>query len=455
MLKDMIKKVSVLFICMTIIFSTTSIYTLAESNDDNRITILTYNIAGLPALLSSADPEKNTKRIGELINNFDIVAVQEDFAYHDDLLSESQFSYVTDHPGNVPFGSGLNVLSNYPIKESINIPWDMTHGNITCPPPGYHGADEMTPKGFSYQRIELEPGVIVDLYNLHADAGGDEGSREARHDNFIQLAEYINNHSSGNAIILLGDTNAFYTRECDNLYENLTTECGLTDPWIEFVRNGEVPEFRDYHDTMEDLNEDLSGPNYETIDKIMYRSSDIVTFDFVDYKIEEEMFIDENGDRLSDHYATSITIDYSLSDNIKLSSTFGGTAGDPFNFIEYMPAKPSKVSIRTGDRVDSVEIQYGDISAQAGGNGGDYDEIILDEDEYIVKVKICKDKRWYWTQKQIYYIKIETNKGKVLSGGTKSDEEMIIEAPEGWQIAGFYGKANAEICQLGGIFIPQ
>ncbi len=224
------------------------------------------------------------------MNQFDLVAVQEDFAYHDELLEKASFPYVTEHPGNVPFGSGLNVLSKFPIKDDHNVPWRMTHGNLTCPPFGYHGADELTPKGFSYQRMELQPGAIVDVYNLHADAGSDEGSREARHDNFIQLAAYINKYSRGNAIILLGDTNAFYTRECDQLYANLTEACGLTDPWIEYIREGDIPAFRPYDDTLEDLNEDLSGPNYETVDKILYRSSEVISFEYVNYKIQNELF---------------------------------------------------------------------------------------------------------------------------------------------------------------------
>jgi endonuclease/exonuclease/phosphatase family metal-dependent hydrolase len=454
MFKSNLRKLLLLFLIGTLLLPKVSITIMAETVDTNRISILTYNIAGLPACFSSADPEKNTKKIGELINNFDIVAVQEDFAYHDDLLSTSQFPYVTEHPGNVPFGSGLNVLSRYPIKNSENITWNMTHGNLLCPPPFYHGADELTPKGFSYQRLELEPGVIVDLYNLHADAGDDEGSIEARHNNFVQLAEYINNYSMGNAVIVLGDTNGYYTRECDNIYESLTTKCALVDPWIEYVRNGDIPEFRPYDNIMDDINEDLSGPNYETIDKIMYRSSDIVSFNFIDYKIEDELFIDKNGDRLSDHFATSITLDYDVSKDIKLSSIFGGSSGKPFNFIEKSQKKPCKVTIRAGKRVDAVGMYYNQQVTSAGGDGGEFYELELEDDEYIVRVKLCQDKKYCWDENQIYYIEILTNKGKVLSGGTKTEEEMIIDAPEGWQISGFYGRADKEICQLGVIMMP-
>ena len=56
-------------------------------------------------------------------------------------------------------------------------------------------------------RTTLGPGVEVDGYNLHADAGGDPRDRAARKANFAQLAAYIEEHSAGRAVILGGDTN--------------------------------------------------------------------------------------------------------------------------------------------------------------------------------------------------------------------------------------------------------
>ena len=35
----------------------------------------------------------------------------------------------------------------------------------------YSSADCLTPKGFTYMRLTLAPGVTLDTYNLHADAG--------------------------------------------------------------------------------------------------------------------------------------------------------------------------------------------------------------------------------------------------------------------------------------------
>jgi hypothetical protein len=54
--------------------------------------VLTYNIAGLPAILSSAatNRETSTTTIGQRIKPYDIVNVQEDFNYHAHLYATPQ-----------------------------------------------------------------------------------------------------------------------------------------------------------------------------------------------------------------------------------------------------------------------------------------------------------------------------------------------------------------------------
>ena len=73
-------------------------------------------------------------------------------------------------------------------------------------------ADCGAQKGFSVARTELAPGVTVDVYNLHADAGGHDEDQNARADNFAQLAGYIEAFSAGQAVILGGDTNLHIDR---------------------------------------------------------------------------------------------------------------------------------------------------------------------------------------------------------------------------------------------------
>ena len=60
---------------------------------------------------------------------------------------------------------------------------------------------------FSVGRHELAPGVVIDVYNLHADAGGGAGDEAARAAQFVQLAAFMSGYSAGNAVIVAGDTN--------------------------------------------------------------------------------------------------------------------------------------------------------------------------------------------------------------------------------------------------------
>ena len=85
--------------------------------------MLTYNVAGLPEPLSRQRRRRvNTKPIGERVNAYDVVNVQEDFNYHADLYSTDRHPYRTPTSGGVPFGSGLNTMSNLPCATSSASP---------------------------------------------------------------------------------------------------------------------------------------------------------------------------------------------------------------------------------------------------------------------------------------------------------------------------------------------
>jgi hypothetical protein len=80
---------------------------------------VTFNVAGLPAFLNGndipGDKTENTATIGKLMAKYstDIIHVQEDFNYHATLYANDNHPYRTATSGGVPFGSGLNTLSNF------------------------------------------------------------------------------------------------------------------------------------------------------------------------------------------------------------------------------------------------------------------------------------------------------------------------------------------------------
>ena len=122
-----------------------------DAENNNTFSVLSLNVAGLPAILSSSDPAENTVQMSPLLNNYDIVSVQEDFAYHDDLISQLTLPYRTEHSGNVVVGDGMNIFSKFPIYLETRYEWEDRYGLIN------NGADQLTPKGIIYTSIELEP----------------------------------------------------------------------------------------------------------------------------------------------------------------------------------------------------------------------------------------------------------------------------------------------------------
>ena len=81
--------------------------------------VLTLNVAGLPAGLNDndipGDKTVNTGLIGQKFSvyNYSLIHVQEDFNYHAALYAADDHPYRTATSGGVPFGSGLNTLSNF------------------------------------------------------------------------------------------------------------------------------------------------------------------------------------------------------------------------------------------------------------------------------------------------------------------------------------------------------
>jgi hypothetical protein len=143
--------------------------TLAASVSSGAFTILSFNVAGLPAILQSndvpGDKTENTALIGQkfAVHDFDVVHVQEDFNYHATLYANDDHPYRTATSGGAGIGSGLNTLSNFPWAGFAREKWD------DCSDASSN--DCLTPKGFTLMRVLVDEGVYIDFYNLHADAG--------------------------------------------------------------------------------------------------------------------------------------------------------------------------------------------------------------------------------------------------------------------------------------------
>ena len=274
------------------------------SPDNRRFTLINYNVAGLPKLFGNQaeDVGANQEKIGAQLamREFDIVAVQEDFGYHSDLLVGLGDAYParTIHSGGVPGGDGLNVYSRFALYNETRTPWSAAYGIIE------DGADEMTPKGILYTLIELEDGVYLDFYDIHADAYGDAGSTAAREVQFRQLADLLKSRTIDRPIIITGDFNTSLHHGNDSgLYENLMAECSLDDAWITLFNNGNTDDFSEHHD---------SAALWDSIEKVLFRSGGGV--ELTPASFAYEYLTDDDGVSLSDHPSVVCSFTYSLSE---------------------------------------------------------------------------------------------------------------------------------------------
>jgi endonuclease/exonuclease/phosphatase family metal-dependent hydrolase len=279
-----------------------------DSADMGSFSVITYNIAGLPQLISSAiTPRKESiAAIGRLLNRYDIAHVQEDFNYHDQLCrAGNNHAYRTPTMGAVMRGDGLNTLSLFTVSDVNRIPWtDCT------------GADCFTPKGFTYSRIEISRNCFIDFYNVHANAYNHPRAALARRRNMEQLSAYIQLHSLGKAVVIMGDLNGRYSFGQDNI-NRLVVENGLTDTWVDLHCKGKLPASSNALPTGDILS---LTDTCETIDKILFRSSAFIQLKPEAYSIEKKLFSNTAGIPLSDHHPVSARFEWRLT-TTELTST--------------------------------------------------------------------------------------------------------------------------------------
>jgi Endonuclease/Exonuclease/phosphatase family len=266
---------------------------------------LTYNVAGLPAALSGSEPDVNTELISPLLNAYDLVLVQESWinpdppipgleVFHEVLVSQVTHPYLSE-PAPPPLGSdprrpaalvsdGLNRMSRFPFGELTRVMWDNCFGGADTSDGG--AADCLSQKGFSVATTAIAPGVEVDVYNLHAEAGNTPLDQQYRAADFEQLAEFIAARSGGRAVVVGGDFNLNTDRAVDReVFDAFLAAAGLTD----------VCEVLD------------CGDDADRIDKFVYRSGGDVTIAPLTHRFERETFRRDDGAPLSDHDPLAVT----------------------------------------------------------------------------------------------------------------------------------------------------
>lgn len=311
--------------------------------ESGTFTALTYNVAGLPEPLSGSEPATNSPLISPLLNDYDLVLLQEDWAdplvqarqaglvpesvprlgYHDLVVAAATHTYRSQAARPLPTPSltrfptgpalsadGLNRLSDFPFGPLQRVMWDECHGELSITvieealkALGLEDAasdivgdlldggatDCAAQKGFSVARHELAPGVVVDVYNLHAEAGNGARDQVASEAGYHQLADFIATHSAGNAVILGGDTN-LHTTDPNRPHQAVR--------WATFLAATGLTDVCQAVDC---------GADDGEIDKFAFRSNADVTIEPLTHAFERAKFMRADGAPLSDHDALAVT----------------------------------------------------------------------------------------------------------------------------------------------------
>lgn len=403
--------------------------------------VLTYNVAGLPDIISGGSPAANTGTIGERVRNYDIVNVQEDFNYHAKLYAHDNHPFRTPTSGGVPFGDGLNTLSKFPFMDFTRVDWN------AC-----NGTDCLTPKGFSMARLRLAEGVYLDVYNLHPNAHTESSDLAARRDNIRQLAHYMGDASYGNAVIVMGDTNARYTRSEDNIQE-LVNYNFLTDAWVQLKMGGQAPAQGAPALVCDKVN---LTDDCEIVDKIFYRSSPMLKLNATRYANQKNEFLDGKGRMLSDHNPYTVNFDWSLDPSRRMSDQFGGPHGKSYNDLPFVAAGSpvaTRLDLRGNKRLDRVSLTLATGTVLThGGNGGRPSSLALAPGEHLTSAQLTIGKHDGHTR--VFSARFQTDRGNSVSAGSPTSDAVTYTAPPGWQIVGFNGRSGDEVDKLGLIYAP-
>jgi hypothetical protein len=270
-----------------------------------EFTALTYNVAGLPEGLSGSHPAMNTQYISPLLDDYDLVVVQEDWltpepnpfnvrVYHDVLAASAHHPFQSV-PAPCPLGAnparpsallsdGLNEFSRFEFRETTRVAWEGCFGALGVSDGG--ASDCGAIKGFSVATHVISPGVEVDIYDLHGEAGGTATDQQLQDAGYRQLAAFIIDFSRGHAVIVGGDTNLHTesTNPDAAIWQGLLTATGLSD----VCQSVEC------------------GADRTKIDKFAFRSNETLTLAPLSHRFEREKFVRPDGMPLSDHDALAV-----------------------------------------------------------------------------------------------------------------------------------------------------
>lgn len=304
--------------------------TMAQGNDNLTFTVCALNVDGLPTNILGipTNPDgkgaEGAKAIGSYLHDkgYDIVALSEDFNYHENLVSTLGNDYnVGTWRGGI--GANLGVLTSFPTDGLCFLTksptafsgetwtkWDKSYGKYT------NGSDELINKGFRFYTVALTDGTLVDFYIMHMDADTDAEDIAARASQWKQLCNAVLAGNKSRPVVVMGDTNSRYTRDdIRSLFIDPITSDGaysVGDAWVELSQKGTYPTLGDEAMVIpDDKKKESSAYNdYEIVDKVLYlnptaEGSARLTPNAINF--DAEGYLGEDGEFLGDHVPVVVT----------------------------------------------------------------------------------------------------------------------------------------------------
>ena len=206
-------------LCATVAALTAAPRTTESATAKRKFTLkfITYNVCALPDMFIFdrnlvMPTSKRLEYIGERLKKYDVAGLQEAFQFKRTILEKELGEYYVGHGADIAniknVGSGVYTFSRYSVTRIYYERWNPSSG-----------ADSFSHKGLVEITTEIAPGLSLDVYNLHGQAGG-ENSEEIRSINYDQLNNSIKmlSRGTGHPIVMLGDYNCeFGEPACDHL----------------------------------------------------------------------------------------------------------------------------------------------------------------------------------------------------------------------------------------------
>jgi endonuclease/exonuclease/phosphatase family metal-dependent hydrolase len=261
----------------------------AKEPASGELSVLTYNVHGLPPEITGDDTAGRMELIAPLLPQYDILGLQEDWDEENSVTLRSECDHETNERFSEKlntdraYGAGVDVLARFPTVDVFKEHYTTCYGTLDG------ASDCLASKGLLGVRIALAEGVELDVYTTHFEAGGGPDDDASRANHVEQLIDALSTWSDGRAVLFTGDTNLDLGDPDDDphLTRLLSDETGLLDACLE-----------------------TGCPDETHIDRIWYRGSDTLELTATAWADSPD-FYDASGVPLSDHPAITAVLSWS------------------------------------------------------------------------------------------------------------------------------------------------